>query len=119
MFPIRDENGRILVDGGVVAPMPVDAVREMGADIVIGIDLLSCGVIFHHAPRTAFGMLIKGAMTLLRAASNNQNYVADAVIMPEIAHIRPDEIRRGRELMELGERAARDKIDEIKRLIAR
>lgn len=28
-----------LIDGGVVNPMPVDAVREMGAEIVIGVDL--------------------------------------------------------------------------------
>jgi NTE family protein len=28
-----------LIDGGVVNPMPVDAVREMGAELVIGVDL--------------------------------------------------------------------------------
>jgi len=30
---------RVLVDGGVVDPVPVTAVREMGADIVIAVDL--------------------------------------------------------------------------------
>lgn len=36
--------GRILVDGGIVNPVPVNIVREMGADVVIAVDLNSCRV---------------------------------------------------------------------------
>ena len=36
--PVRN-NGRILVDGGLVNPVPVSVVREMGADYVIAVDL--------------------------------------------------------------------------------
>jgi len=36
--PVR-LNGRILVDGGLVNPIPVSAVRTMGADLVIAVDL--------------------------------------------------------------------------------
>lgn len=36
--PVRN-NGRILVDGGLVNPIPVNVVREMGADFVIAVDL--------------------------------------------------------------------------------
>jgi len=36
--PVRN-NGRILVDGGLVNPVPVNVVREMGADFVIAVDL--------------------------------------------------------------------------------
>jgi NTE family protein len=32
-------DGRILVDGGLVRNLPVDVVREMGADVVIAVDL--------------------------------------------------------------------------------
>ncbi|WP_196885951.1 patatin-like phospholipase family protein [Aureivirga sp. CE67] len=32
-------NGRLLIDGGVVNNFPVNRVREMGADIIIGIDV--------------------------------------------------------------------------------
>ncbi len=38
IFVPYEYNGRILVDGGVVAPVPVDTVRSMGADVVIAID---------------------------------------------------------------------------------
>jgi NTE family protein len=36
--PLRKE-GKTLVDGGLVNPVPVSVVREMGADLVIGVDL--------------------------------------------------------------------------------
>ncbi|MGD9874468.1 MAG: patatin-like phospholipase family protein [Kiritimatiellia bacterium] len=36
--PVKIEN-RLLVDGGMVNPVPVSAVREMGADFVIAVDL--------------------------------------------------------------------------------
>jgi len=36
--PVRS-NGRILVDGGLVNPVPVSVARSMGADIVIAVDL--------------------------------------------------------------------------------
>ena len=36
--PFADD-GRYLVDGGIVNPLPVDSVIEMGADIVIGVNL--------------------------------------------------------------------------------
>lgn len=36
--PVRS-NGRILVDGGLTNPVPVSAVRAMGADVVIAVDL--------------------------------------------------------------------------------
>lgn len=115
--PLTDENGRMLVDGGVVAPMPTDAAKKMGADILIAVDLLACGATFRTRPRTAFGMLFQSAMTLLRAASRNQHYHADVVIAPQIAHLRPDEIKKRDEFIALGEAAAREKLDEIKALI--
>lgn len=111
--PLDDADGRILVDGGVVAPVPVNIVREMGADIVIAVDLLASGATFRGAPRTALGMLFQSAMMLLRAASKNQHYHADVVIVPEIAHLRPDEIGKREEFIELGEQAAREKVSEI------
>jgi NTE family protein len=38
LTPVR-WNGRILLDGGLVNPVPVSVVRAMGADVVIGVDV--------------------------------------------------------------------------------
>jgi NTE family protein len=115
--PLHDDDRRLLVDGGVVSPVPIDAVRQMGADVVIAVDLLSCGATFRSRPRTAFGMMFQSAMMLLRAAARNQRYEADVIVVPEIAHLRPDEINKRDEFIRLGEVAALEKIAEITSII--
>lgn len=117
-MPIKDDQGRILVDGGLIAPVPIEAVIEMGAEVVIAVDLLSSGGVFKKVPKTALGMLFTSAMTLLRAASDRDNVKADVVIVPEIAHIRPDRMRQKAECLRLGEEAARSMIDEIDRVVS-
>lgn len=116
--PMIDDEGRSLIDGGAATPMPTKAVRKLGADIVIAVDVLTCGSTFMAAPSTLIGTFFQSAMLMIRNASRNQHYRADVVIEPEIAHIRPDEIAKRDELMELGEKAALEKIDEIRQMIA-
>jgi NTE family protein len=41
LFPAVRDDGRWLVDGGLVNPVPVTACRALGADIVIGVNLNS------------------------------------------------------------------------------
>src|SRR5262249_17473183 len=116
-LPVRS-GGRLLVDGGLAAPVPIDAVQEMGADVVIAVDLLSSGVPFRRVPRTAIGILFISPMNLIRAAVNNQEYEADLVITPQIGHIRPDRLNQRDECFALGEAAARAQINEIRRIVS-
>ncbi|MGH9946445.1 MAG: patatin-like phospholipase family protein [Pyrinomonadaceae bacterium] len=115
--PVEDENGRLLVDGGVVAPMPMNAIRQFEPDIVIAVDLMACGAGFWGKPRTLVGTLFQSAMLLLRSASRSQHYAADIVIEPQIGHIRPDQMNRSKELFELGKQAVDEMIDEIRKIV--
>ncbi|MGQ0540745.1 MAG: patatin-like phospholipase family protein [Blastocatellia bacterium] len=115
--PVEDTEGRQLIDGGVVSPMPTRAVRKLGAEIVVAVDLLTCGSTFWGDPSTLLGTFFQSAMLMIRTASKNQHYRADIVIEPQIAHIRPDEIGKRDELIELGEKAAIEKIDDIKAVL--
>ena len=115
--PLKDDEGKLYVDGGVVAPVPTQAVRGLGADIVIAVDVLSCGSTNWGKPSTLVGIIFQSAMMLLRTASINQHFHSDAVIIPELAHLRPDEMGKLDEFVELGEKAALAQIDEIKELI--
>ena len=45
--PVLQDGGRLLVDGGIVNPVPVSLARAMGADIVIAVDLNS-DILQHH-----------------------------------------------------------------------
>lgn len=111
--PMTDENSRMLVDGGVTTITPTEAVRHLGADVVIAVDLLACGSNFRGKPRTALGMILQSAMVFLSAASKNKSYSADVVIEPQIAHLRADEIGKRLEFIALGEAIARERLDDI------
>ena len=111
-------DGRTLFDGGIVANVPTAAAVKLGAEIVIAVDVLAAGATFWGTPSTLIGILFQSTMLMLRAASQAHHYRADVVIVPKIAHIRPDEIGKMDELVELGERAALEKIDDIKKLLA-
>ncbi len=116
--PLKTEDGRLIIDGGVISPVPADVVRRMGADIVIAVDLMACGATFRSRPYTGIGVMFQSAMLLLRTASRNQQLQADIVIVPQIAHLRPDQIDRRDEFIELGAAAAHEMIPEIRRLIS-
>lgn len=115
--PPRCEDGRLLVDGGATKPLPCDTVRELGADVVIAVDVLACGSEFRSQPRTALGVTIMSAMTLIRMATMFQHLHADVVIAPEIAHLRPDELGKRDEFIALGYEAALAQLDEVRAAI--
>jgi NTE family protein len=114
--PVVSE-GRMLIDGGVVSNVPTKAVRKLGAEIVIAVDVLASGATYWGSPSTLLGIFFQSAMMLLRAASKSHHYRADVVIIPEIAHLRPDEISKMDEFIKAGEEAALEKLDEIKALL--
>lgn len=116
--PIRGPTGTLLVDGGLTTPLPVNVARGMGADIVIAVDILSSGNAYSRAPKTAAGMMIRSAMTVVRQLAKDQHELADIVIEPQIAHIRPDQIKKREELLRLGEEAARAALPQIQKLIS-
>ncbi len=117
VFVPVDLDGRRLIDGGVVSPVPTKAVRKLGAEIVIAVDVIASGATYWGSPSTLLGVFFQSAMMLLRTAGKHQHYRADVVIIPQIAHLRPDEIGKMDEFIKAGEAAALEKIDEIKQLV--
>ena len=116
--PLEDADGRRLIDGGVVSNVPTKAVKKLGAEIVIAVDVLACGATYWGAPTTLLGIFFQSALMLLRAASKSHHYRADIVIIPQISHLRPDEIGKMDDFIKAGEEAALEKIDRIKKIIA-
>lgn len=115
--PVIGENGQTLVDGGVVAPVPTRAVRAMGADIVIAVDVLASGSAKLRNPRSAFGVVFQSGIMLLRTASRLQDDHADMTIVPEVGHIPIHDLTKMEELFTLGQESALEKIDDIKEMI--
>lgn len=115
--PVTDELGRQLIDGGVSANIPTVAARALGAELVIAVDVNSEGAKFLSAPTSMIGVLFQAMMAVQRTASTHQLQAADIIISPKVGHIRWDEVTRAEELIRLGEEAARDQLDALKKLL--
>jgi len=115
--PVADEQGRQLVDGGLVAVVPTTMTRALGADIVIAVDVNSEGATFIGPTSSVIGVLLQSLLVVQKTASHNQREMADLVINPKVGHIRWDEMGRADELMAAGYEAALKRIPDIRALI--
>lgn len=114
--PVIDEQGRQLVDGGLVAVVPSSIARSLGADIVIAVDVNGAGATFLGLS-SVIGVMLYSMLLVQKAVSHHQLSLADHVITPKIGHIRWDQIRRGDELIEAGYAAGMESAPAILALI--
>src|SRR5262245_9524065 len=69
--PVTDDAGRQLVDGGLVATVPVEAARSFKPDIVIAIDVNAEGARF-LGPTSIIGVVLQSMMMVQRTATSHQ-----------------------------------------------
>jgi len=116
--PVIDEQGRQLVDGGLVAVIPVAVARSFGADLVIAVDVNASGATFIGASTSSvIGVVLQSMMVVQKTASHYQLSMADFVIQPKVGHIRWDEMGRADELIAAGYKAGLESVPEILALI--
>ena len=115
--PVVDGDGRQLIDGGLVANIPIDAARALGADIIVAVDVNSEGAKFLGAPQSMLGVLMQSLILVQRTIAVRDLRYADLAIRPRVGHIRWDEMTRGEELIRAGEEAMRESVDDLKRLL--
>lgn len=81
-YPIY-RDGMVLVDGGVVNNYPVDVARDMGADIVIGVDL-STGTMNEKSLRS-FPAIFERLISTMGAPLHRRNIKdTDVLIRPQV-----------------------------------
>jgi NTE family protein len=115
--PVVDEHGRQLVDGGLVANIPTAAVRALGAEVVVAVDVNFEGAKFLGAPTSVVGVLLQSILLVQKTAAAHQRHSADIVLSPRVGHIRWDEMTRAAELIAAGEEAARAALPAINELV--
>ncbi|MCK4650102.1 patatin-like phospholipase family protein [Candidatus Pacearchaeota archaeon] len=109
---------RLLIDGGLVNPTPIDVVKTMGADIIIGVDLTT-------QPKTKFknpsiGETLIQSFRVLRAQtvkSNLYNSKNTIIIKPCLSSIDSYKFYNAQKFIEEGERATKKALPKIKKLI--
>lgn len=108
--------GHSYVDGGVVSPVPVDAARQLGADLVIAVDISAKAG--GTAPEDMLGIVNQSIAIMGRGVGAQELGRADVVIRPEVDDIGPaDFARRGAAIL-AGERAALAALPRIRARIA-
>jgi len=115
--PVIDEQGRQLVDGGLVAVVPATVARELGADIVIAVDVNAEGATFLGPSSSVIGVLLQSMLVVQKTASHYQLELSDLVIRPKVGHIRWDEMGRADELISAGYEAGLASIAQIRTIL--
>jgi NTE family protein len=109
---------RCLADGGIVAPVPTRAAREMGAEIVVGV---SVGL--HDGQRGAPTNIFQVVSRAVSAAQKHQLEAwerhADLVLRPAVQGLAWDDFDRIDEAIEAGSVAARSAVPRLKQLLNR
>lgn len=128
-------NDKYLVDGGVVNPLPIDAVRQMGADIVIAVDLNHSFIQEKYSrknkPRKSLWQkwfksmpniieTIENSVFIMQdqiTRKNLKEYPADFLIRPDLSKAKIFDFHRAEEMIEEGYEQTKKRIPKIKRVL--
>lgn len=108
-------NGKLLVDGGLVRNFPVQDARDMGADIIIGVEV-SASLYTKDQLNSIFQIMDQ--VSSIEAARSNaeQEKMCDILIKPDIGIYNMFSFDQTDSLVLLGEAAARKMLPQLKAL---
>jgi len=114
MFIPVEIDGRTLVDGFLAAPVPVEAARSIGADLVIAVFLEAAN---NRKPSSIVDVIGLSFAILQRHADLEWRRTADVTIEPVVKDFLWDDFERTSELLAAGEAAARAALPKIRAVI--
>ena len=105
-------SGREYVDGGLVAPVPVSYARQMGATVVIAVNISSEPV--HQDASGTLGVLQQTISIMQRSINQYELKSADIVIQPHLLQMSSGDFKSRNAAILAGEVAAQDQMALIK-----
>ncbi|MCK5464632.1 MAG: hypothetical protein KAI95_16500, partial [Bacteroidales bacterium] len=115
LFTPVNIDGRLLIDGGVLNNFPVDHVRDMGADILIGVNVGTQP--FTAEDEVNFLRVMEQTVFLSSNKRTKENIkLCDIYIAPDITGYGSTSFSEGDSLIARGDRAAREYFDQFKLL---
>jgi NTE family protein len=108
VLAVVEIDGRRLVDGGMANNMPISVVRDMGADIVIAVDI-STPLLRQDQLGSAAAIVFQ--LTGFLTRQNTEAQIAtitdqDTLLVPELGDIATSSFKRASEAVAIGEQAA-------------
>jgi NTE family protein len=122
--------GKCLVDGGLVNPVPADVLRDMGAKFVIAVNVLVEPRKSKRAAKPSredeaaevpniFNTLLQSLYIMEYEMMKTRMLETDVLISPDVSHLEAFEFHRGEEAILAGYQAARNALPKIRKLIGK
>ncbi|WP_343488201.1 patatin-like phospholipase family protein [Allomuricauda sp. d1] len=109
LFEPAEIDGKILIDGGVVNNYPIEEVRAMGADVIIGVDVQH-GLSERESLSSATEILLQINNYRTVKDMREKSKKTDIYIRPDIDEFSVVDFEKRDEIIESGETAAKDQI---------
>ncbi|MCV6629528.1 MAG: patatin-like phospholipase family protein [Flavobacteriaceae bacterium] len=105
LFDPVEIDGKLLIDGGVVDNYPVESLRQLGAEIVIGVDVQD-GLAKREELKTATSVLLQINNFRTVRAMEAKSKLTDIYIQPKVQRYSVIDFEEGRTIIDYGEKAA-------------
>lgn len=112
VFSPVEFNNQLLVDGGIVENIPIDTVRNMGAEYVIGVDLNAIKT--YNKPEGILDVMINSFHFTLKTAAKYQTKDANLLITPELSKFNMVNTDQIKDLIEQGYKDAKQALENTK-----
>ena len=115
LFSPVEIDGKMLIDGGVSNNYPIDEVRKMGADIIIGVDVQD-GLKNRNSLKEATQILLQISNLQMIEGMKEKIRKTDIYIKPDISKYSVISFDKENEIIKTGEDAALNVIDKINKI---
>ena len=109
-------DGRLLVDGGVVANLPVAIARRLGADVVIAVDVTE--VTGKARPKSFVDVLMRAVTIMTHEGVEEAARAADVLVQPGVGDVDLLDFEAKDRAIAAGVAAARERLPEIRKAVA-
>jgi len=99
----------MLVDGGIVENVPINTVRQMGAEFVIGVDLNA--KFTYEKPDNIFDMILNSFHFIMKQSAKLQTKDADLLITPDLSTYSKSDINQVEDMIKTGYRDAKTALE--------
>ncbi|MCB1157406.1 MAG: patatin-like phospholipase family protein [Leptospiraceae bacterium] len=117
--PTLDEFGRILVDGGVVDPLPVNVIQQEGISRLIAVNAMPSSmdiVRSNISAKNIMDIIVNSLYSLQYRIAKISAREADVYLSPILSGASWYEFHRAKEFIDLGEKIAEASLEDIKKL---
>lgn len=122
VFKPVEYNGMFLLDGGILCRVPVRQTKELGADVVVGVDAIKCTSEPVSKVPNMVSMLIRVFDTLdnqlVRMERAEPDYPCDLLLEPEMKGVSQFLVKNLDKAYEEGYQLGKENADKIRELLA-